>query len=146
MDDFKRILVPVDGSEISERAADKAIALAKAAGGSIDFLYVANLTGATGGRSLKHDISLPESVLDQFKEPGNVALMRMLEKVPEGVNAEKHCLTGLPADTILDFSDKVSASVIVMGSRGLNAAQSMLLGSVSQYLVERAKCPVMIVK
>lgn len=146
MDDFKKILVPVDGSEISERAADKAISLAKAVGGSIDFLYVANLTGATGGRSLKHDITLPESVLDQFKEPGNVVLERMLVRIPAGVQAEKHCLTGLPADTILDFSERNASSVIVMGSRGLNAAQSMLLGSVSQYLVERAKCPVMIVK
>lgn len=146
MNEFNRILVPVDGSEISERAAEQAISLAKLSGGTIDFLYVANITSVTGGQQMAGSMSLPESVLKTIKEAGNTALCRMLAKVPEGIEVRVNCETGLAADVILDFAEKKESDIVVIGSRGLAAATGMLLGSVSQRLVECAKCPVMVVK
>jgi nucleotide-binding universal stress UspA family protein len=54
--------------------------------------------------------------------------------------------TGLPAEVILEYEEILDADLIVMGSRGLGVVKGVLLGSVSQYIIERAKGPVLIVK
>lgn len=146
MNAFSRILVPVDGSEISEHAVEQAINLAQLSKGTIDFLYVANITSVTGGQQMPGSMSLPESVLETIKEAGNTAMRHMLAKVPADIKVCVHCETGLAADVILDFAEKKNSDIVIMGSRGLTAATGMLLGSVSQRLAEYAKCPVMIVK
>lgn len=146
MNDFSRILVPVDGSEISERAAEKAISLAQLSAGTIDFLYVANITGITGGDHLKSDLNLPEEVLERLKASGRQVLERVIKKVPRGMKVNVQCKTGLPAETILETAVELNSSLIVMGSRGLNMAESMLLGSVSQFLLTRGHLPILVVK
>jgi nucleotide-binding universal stress UspA family protein len=47
---------------------------------------------------------------------------------------------------ILDFASSNDIDLIIMGSRGLGIVKGVLLGSVSQYIVEQAKCPVLVVK
>lgn len=146
MNEFSRILVPVDGSKGSEKAVEKAIGLARLSKGSIDFLYVANLTGVTGGAHVANEFHLPEDVLASIRESGNIALDHILKAVPEDVPAKRYVQTGLPAEEIIAFAEKHHSDIIVVGSRGLNAAASLMLGSVSQFLLERATCPVLVVK
>jgi len=69
-----------------------------------------------------------------------------MEKVPEGIACEAFSETGSPAVIILDFAADNDSNLIVMGSRGLGVVKGVLLGSVSQYIVEQAKCPVLVVK
>ncbi len=140
MGEIKRILVPVDGSESSDRAIDKAIALAQACGSKIDFLYVANIN------QLAINACLSDAILDAVTKAGNVILDRALEKVPKEIKAEGFSETGSPAVVILDFAAAENSDMIVMGSRGLGIVKGVLLGSVSQYIVEQAKCPVLVVK
>ena len=146
MNNFSRILVPIDGSEIAERAVKKAIQLAELSGGTIDFLYVANITGVTGGLHWQNNLNLPADVLETLKESGNTVIEKMVKNVPDKINVNRHCKAGLPAEVILAVAKELDSSIIVMGSRGLNAAESMVLGSVSQFILERVKCPVLIVK
>lgn len=146
MNEFSRILVAVDGSKTSERAVEKAITLAKLTGGRLKFLYVANITGVTGGPHAMNNLTLPEDVLASIKASGNASLDHMFKKVPAGLEVECFCETGFPSETILSFAEKRKMDLIVVGSRGLNAAAGMLLGSVSQFLAERAPMPVLIVK
>lgn len=146
MEEFERILVPVDGSKSSAKAVARAVKLAQICGSAIDFLYVANITGVTGGLQLAPPIQLPGDVLEMLKEEGNAAVDEVLAQVPAGLSTERHCLPGSPAETILAFAEKRGSDLIVVGSRGLTAAEGIWLGSVSRYLVERAKCPVMVVK
>ena len=49
-------------------------------------------------------------------------------------------------NVILDFAETNDIDLIVMGSRGLGVVKGVLLGSVSQYVVEQSKCPVLVVK
>lgn len=145
MGDFGRILVPIDGSVTSERAADKAIALASVSKGSIDFLYVATIAGSAAG--LPGDqMELPQEILEKIKSEENVVLGKIVEKVPREIPVKTYCETGKPRKVILDFADKLGSDIIVMGSRGLNPAETILIGSVSQHLIENAKCPVLVVK
>ncbi|MBP2629791.1 MAG: UspA protein [Firmicutes bacterium] len=140
MTNFKRILVPVDGSDSSDRAIDQAIYLAEICEAKIDFIYVANIN------QLAINACLSDAILEAVTKAGNVILDRALAKVPENIKAEGFSETGSPAIVILDVAENENSDLIVMGSRGLGVVKGVLLGSVSQHLVEQAKCPVMVVK
>lgn len=140
MRELKRILVPIDGSDTSDRAIEQAIALAEVCGAKLEFIYVANIN------QLAINACLSDAILEAVTKAGNVILDRALEKVPEGVEAEAFSETGSPAVVILEFANEEDVDLIVMGSRGLGVVKGVLLGSVSQHLVEQAKCPVMVVK
>lgn len=146
MGDFSRILVPIDGSITSEKAARKAIALAAMTLGSIDFLYVATIAGGMNVLPGNNALKLPPDVLETLKESGNAVLKKIVEKAPPGIPIKSHCETGDPKEVIVALADRLESDVIIMGSRGLNPAQSLLIGSVSQYLIENANCPVLVVK
>ncbi|MBQ9364736.1 MAG: universal stress protein [Schwartzia sp.] len=136
----KNILVPVDGSESSDRAIEQASYLAKATGAKLSFLYVANIN------QLAINACLTDAILDAVTKAGDVILDRALEAVPSDVEKESFSETGSPAVVILDFLEDHPVDLVVMGSRGLGALKGVLLGSVSQYVVEQAKCPVLVVK
>src|SRR5262249_31325737 len=53
---------------------------------------------------------------------------------------------GDPADEILRFADEIGADLIVMGSHGRTGVMRVLMGSVSRKVLDRAKCPVLIVR
>ena len=137
---IKNILVPVDGSEGADRAIEKAVMLAQTCGAKLNFLYVANIN------QLAINAVLSDAILDSVTKAGNVILDRALEMVPAGVAKESFSDTGSPAVVILDFAETNDIDLIVMGSRGLGVVKGVLLGSVSQYVVEQSKCPVLVVK
>ena len=137
---IKNILVPVDGSEGADRAIEKAIMLAEICGAKLNFLYVANIN------QLAINAVLSDAILDSVTKAGNVILERALEMVPGTVAKESFSDTGSPAVVILDFAETNDIDLIVMGSRGLGVVKGVLLGSVSQYVVEQSKCPVLVVK
>ncbi|SDN86230.1 Universal stress protein family protein [Bacillus sp. OK048] len=55
-------------------------------------------------------------------------------------------LHGEPGPAIVDYANKEKFELVIIGSRGLNSLQEMVLGSVSHKVVKRVKCPVLIVK
>ena len=138
--EIKNILVPVDGSEGSDRAITHAISMAEVCNAKLNFLYVANIN------QLAINACLSDAILEAVTKAGNVILDRAMEMVPTGIEKESFSETGSPAVAILDFATTNSVDMIVMGSRGLGIVKGVLLGSVSQYIVEQAKCPVLVVK
>ena len=138
--EIKNILVPVDGSEGSDRAITHAISMAEVCDAKLSFLYVANIN------QLAINACLSDAILEAVTKAGNVILDRAMEMVPSGIEKEAFSETGSPAVVILDFAVSNNADMIVMGSRGLGIVKGVLLGSVSQYIVEQARCPVLVVK
>ena len=136
----KNILIPVDGSEGSDRAVTHAITLAEVCSAKLNFLYVANIN------QLAINACLSDAILDAVTKAGNVILDRAMQMVPSGIEKEAFSETGSPAVVILDFAESIEADLIVMGSRGLGVVKGVLLGSVSQYIVEQSDCPVLVVK
>ena len=136
----KEILVPVDGSEGSDRAVAQAISMAEICDAELNFLYVANIN------QLAINACLSDAILEAVTKAGNVILDRAMDLVPSGIEKEAFSETGSPAVVILDFAASNDIDLIVMGSRGLGLVKGVLLGSVSQYIVEQAKCPVLVVK
>lgn len=138
---YQKILLAADGSEHSKRAAKHAFTLAKCMSATkVDIVYVVD------GDSSKHDVLSnwnSANLNDKRKER-----LKEIEADAKntGVNFEIKILHGEPGPAIVDYTNKNGFDVVVIGSRGLNSLQELVLGSVSHKVAKRANCPVMIVK
>ena len=144
MEQFSRILVPVDGSPGSLKALDAAALLAKAGGATLDILTVAYFASETDTENL---VSwLPESVTRPIGPVVHDALSHAEERVRGLVPYELHERTGIPAEAILRVAAEHAQEPIVVGGRGLGRVEGFFLGSVSQEVMERAPGTVIVVK
>ncbi len=145
---IKTILVPVDGSENSQRALTYAIYLANQCNASIHLLHVVNLDTAlvlTTGQTKGHYSFLKE-VKDALKEQGEKILDEAAANIPPAVHHNLTLETGAPGQLILDCAGKYKADVITMGSRGLGLIKGLFMGSVSNHVMGQSPIPVLIVK
>lgn len=126
MSKIKKILVPVDGSVNGCKAVDEAIFFAEKCDAELDFVYVAG--------NINKDI------------PSHIVFDRIWEKLPGERKARKHVKSGQVAKSILEVADEEGSDIIIMGSRGLGLLKGVLIGSVSQKVIEEAKIPVMVIK
>ena len=151
---FSKILVCLDGSKHCERAADKALAIAKESQSCVIILHV--------GQSDSHDshASTPTefTVAWQLRSESPLTSLEMLDdshRAIETINSqfqragmrpEMFFETGHAAAQIVRVAEREGADLIVMGSRGLNPLESLLLGSVSMHVIQHAPCSVLIVR
>ncbi|WP_174727889.1 universal stress protein [Mesobacillus harenae] len=138
---YKKILLAADGSDHSKRAAEHAITMAKCQEGSKIFIVY-----AVDGDSSKSDVLSnwnSANINDKRKERLKDIEAQARES---GVQFEIKILHGEPGPAIVEFTNKNQFDVAVIGSRGLNSLQELMLGSVSHKVAKRANCPVMIVK
>lgn len=63
-----------------------------------------------------------------------------------GIAVKTTILKGVPGPTIVVYANEQDVDVVVIGSRGLNTLQEMVLGSVSHKVMKRVQCPVLVVK
>ena len=61
------------------------------------------------------------------------------------IRGEVRAEIGRPGEVVVNAADKLNASMIVMGSRGLGLVRRTILGSVSEYVIHHTKVPVTIV-
>ncbi|OAY69747.1 universal stress protein A-like protein isoform X1 [Ananas comosus] len=85
----------------------------------------------------KYSRDLADSVMEKAK---NIC------KAYENIRIEEKVAVGDARDVICDMVDKLGADLLVMGSHGYGFIKRALLGSVSDYCIRNAKCPVLIVK
>lgn len=149
----KRILVPVDGSIHSSKAADMALDLAKKYNATLYILHVAagyaayeRFSEAYEGR-VNPEI-LTDTALNTVRSQGEAYLQEVEAKAKaEGLTkVERVYSAGDPADEILNFAERNDVDLIVMGSRGLGRFSRVFLGSVSNKVAHHAHCTVIIVK
>lgn len=140
MNKLHHILVPVDGSEHSCVAVAQAIDLAQQYPIEISFLYVINL------QKIAVDSYLLDEILASQRETGKKILSHITSHIPVDLKVASFVEEGHPADVIVAFAKKNKVDLIIMGSRGLGAIKSVLLGSVSQHVIQHAHCSVLISK
>ena len=136
-----RIVVGVDGSSYSEEALRWAIGQARLTGqpvaAVISWSIPVDYSIGAAGPLMSFDW---EDVAVQTVE-GTIA------KVVEPADADRvsqQVVMGHPARVLLDASE--DAALLVVGSRGRGGFKGMLLGSVSQQVIARAACPVVVVR
>ena len=138
---FRKILLATDGSEYALHAATKAVDVAKLnPKAHIHIVYVI-------------DVSKAKSDMLQYWNSIGVEEQRMKIIKPTvdlikaaGINYSIHFLRGEPGPTLVKYANEESFDLFVVGNRGKNKLQELLLGSVSHKVAKRVNCPVMIVK
>ena len=141
---FKRILVPTDASEYSRRALKTALELARSIQAEVVLLHVSYTPQAYWGYTISYGITVTQEQLDQN---GELALDATLTGIDsEQVVINRRVESGHPVTIILEQIKKENIDLVIMGSHGYGAIAGSVLGSVSQRVLQRASCPVLIIK
>ena len=143
MPKMKAILVAVDGSGTSDRAVSHALDLIDA--GLAAELHLINVQPNLGG-AISSFVS-KEQIDTHHREEGQKALASAIELTKKaGVAAKVHIGVGRQGEVVSDFVTKLSAGLVVIGTRGHTGFAGMLLGSVAQDVIAHVKVPVILVK
>lgn len=150
---YPTILVPHDGSEMSDKAVEESIKLAKVFGSEIILLYVVDEGYAPPSSllsSIRDRVSLREAKneLKRVLETGAEAMLdTTASKIKEGgVKSKIIIRMGSPAKEIVETAKEIKCEIIIMGSRSLKSGRLRALGSVARKVSEIAPCQVMLVR
>ena len=141
---MKKILVPVDGSINSKLALEKAKELAKMGNGQVT---VVTIIKDLSSQLYNLENKDKQEIRKVFKKQGEEILQDGLE-VFKGCSGkiESLLLNGDPAQEIISLSQTGDYDLIIMGSRGLNAFSRLMIGSVSNKVLNHVSISVLIVK
>ena len=142
-----RILVAIDGSDFSERALKSAIELAKSNDSELHVVHAAPTSPPAVPHVVHYGMSLEEK--EQYKQSVRQNFGAHVDRV-EGAREtarDTHLRFAGRVDVeIVGCAEEIGAGLIVVGSRGKNPMQRLLLGSVAESVVSHAPCPVLVVR
>lgn len=144
--EFNDVIVPVDGSESSERAARFAADTVKVTGGQITLVYV-----------FPKAVDNFEFIRIAYAEEGGIERLRqdksrkVFDKARQAIGdtqqeIREELLAGDPSQEIIRYVKDHPGARIVIGRRGLSSFETLLLGSVSEKVARHATAPVTIVR
>jgi nucleotide-binding universal stress UspA family protein len=146
---FKHILLPTDGSKLSDKAVKQAIYLAKSLGAKITAVHVIHKfhlhlqdegflipkIPALKTRFEEEEAALAKKILGSVKGAAKIA----------GVDCDVIVATGdTPYEMIINQASKFKCDLIIMASHGRRGLQGILLGSETQKVLTHSKIPVMV--
>ncbi|HEY3418923.1 MAG TPA: universal stress protein [Methanomassiliicoccales archaeon] len=136
--EIKRILVGIDGSSNSNRAASLAAQVAKKFDAKVTLLFVVSPSD--------HDMLAGKSTyIDEEKGFGEQRMEKAKMAFAEaGITFDTDIEFGNAAEKILTVSER-GYDLVVVGTRGLSAIRGFLMGSVSSQVSQHSKVPVMVV-
>ncbi|OHR63576.1 universal stress protein [Bacillus sp. HMSC76G11] len=137
---FKKVLLAVDGSKNALRAAEKAGHIASLEKSIVTILYVVDAASSKSEVLSEGDRAMRDEHRKQRIYPAETLLKE------KGIEIDLQIKKGEPGPTIASYANENQFDLVIVGSRGLNRLQEMVLGSVSHKVAKRANCPVMIVK
>jgi nucleotide-binding universal stress UspA family protein len=132
---FEQILLAVDGSEHSKKAAAAAADIAKKPGGEVHVLYIHEVGLFAPVESTAEAQALVDGVVEQLQGGG-------VKASGDAIAAR----SGSVAPSILEAARSLGSDLIVMGTRGLSDFSGLLLGSVAHKVIHHADCPVLVVR
>lgn len=149
---IKRILVPLDGSNCSFRAAKYAIEAARLQKAQIFCIHVIT--------KIPYGYSLPGSSIDEYFENAKNQAQGWFNKVTfiatkgwteksdnvADIKAEVFRNVDSVTDAIIDYATKNKIDLIIIGTKGRTGLKRFLMGSVAQGVVQHAHCPVLFVR
>lgn len=139
---FNRIILPVDGSESSDKAVEKSLYLAKKTDLPIISLYIIDMN--IYSKTLSSD-----QVSEQWKailsNEGDSILKDIKKRAEKhNINVKTRMLEGSPSEEIMNTAGK--NDLIIMGIKGKSAIDRILIGSVSENVLHHSSSTVMIVR
>ena len=146
---FKNILIPTDGSELSQKGVTQGVALAKSLGAKVTAFFAAPpatpivyrdhlpVGYATPG---EHEMMIEKAAARHLGVVEKVA--KKARVAYEGV----HVTSDYPEDAILKIAAKKRCDLIVIATHGQGGLRGMFIGSVTQKVLNQSKIPVLVLR
>ena len=145
---YSKILVPVDGSDTSNRGLAEAIRLARLSGGRLKLLHVIDMLSFV--TSPDAGLVMTPEILELIKQGGQQILATARRTVEDaGLQAETVLCEGFAGrvcDFVIDEAQKWGAEVIVLGTHGRRGVGRVLVGSDAEQVVRSSPVPVLLVR
>ncbi len=140
---YKHILVPVDGSYEAELAFEKAVAVAKRNDSDLHLVHVVD------SRAFQNISSFDTTMVEEVTDTAKKTLDKYIQQAKDaGVSSVDYSIEyGAPKTIIArDMPKKLGIDLIMIGATGLNAVERLLIGSVTEYVTRTAVCDVLVVR
>ena len=142
---YDRILVGIDGSELSLQALEQAVGLARDLGSEVTVISVVNelkmpFSAEYGLWARESHDNLIRKVLESL----NSAILKIMENHPD-MKVEARIEEGRPAKRISEIADTEGFDLIVLGKRGIGLVDQLIMGSVTNEVVRISNTPVLVV-
>lgn len=147
---FKHILLPTDGSKLSDRAVQRGIEFAESIGAKVTAVHVIPEFRMMADESFV----LPTSadLKRRYDKEAKARAQKMLDKIAvrakaAGVKYEGVCMMGdVPYEHIIETAKKKKCDIIMMASHGRRGISGLLLGSEAAKVLTHSKIPVLVVR
>jgi nucleotide-binding universal stress UspA family protein len=141
---YKKILVPLDGSALAERAIHHATEIAKGTGAEVILLQVVPIPLARVPEAGQKE---EETSIQEVAARAKAYLERVAARaIKEGVKTRVVILEGAADGAILGFAHNEEVDILVMSTHGRTGLSKALMGSVAEKVMLTTKRPVMLVK
>jgi len=146
---YGHLLVPTDGSKLSDKAIAQAIDLAKSIGATITFLHATpDMPRPIYAEGVPVALVSRKEFMQQCKGEATKVLDKASAKARSAGLQSKvvHITTDAPWESIIAVAKKVKADAIVMASHGRRGIASLLLGSETTKVLTHSTLPVLVVR
>jgi nucleotide-binding universal stress UspA family protein len=144
---YKKILVPVDGSETSLLGLQHAILLAKDQKAALQLLHVVHDYLSADGL---HGVDSSRELLKELRERGQTILNDAASSArKQGVEADTDTVEtplGPVGAAIVEYAERWPADLIVLGTHGRRGIRRLVMGSDAEYVVRTTPVPVLLVR
>jgi nucleotide-binding universal stress UspA family protein len=135
---YEKIAIPLDGSELAERALEYVTGLAAASRAQVTLLHVCTPDQSELGPSRFWDYLLEHAA--------QVLRSRLGDTASEGATVDSTVLFGHPAEEILSYAEKNNVGLIAMTTHGRSGVRRWALGSVAARVTRHSPVPILLVR
>ncbi|MEW6083912.1 MAG: universal stress protein [Chloroflexota bacterium] len=140
---YKKILVPLDGSELAEAVLPHAEALAKSENAELVILRVPNIPA---GEYIALDPVVASTIRKDIREEASKYVNEKVDMLKKDhIKATGLTKEGSVPDTILEVAEETQADMIAMSTHGRTGVKRWLMGSVADKIVHHTHIPVMLI-
>lgn len=140
---FKKILVPIDGSGTADNAFRYGLEMAETYQADLYAVVVADVGEAAYPLM---QVNLDRNGFASVKEKAEAVMERIKKQVPPDIHFTPVIRVGVPGNVITSLVEEESIDLVIMGNSGKGSLSSFIMGSVSQYVIHHVKVPVLIIK
>jgi nucleotide-binding universal stress UspA family protein len=149
MDMFKKILVPLDGSQLAECALPYVKNLVKEGSAKeVTLLNVLKVDITLGGRGEYNEYVNINALREELLDRSGKYLTEMESQfASEGMNVKTESVEGnYPAETISAYAQKNGVDLIVIATHGYTGLKKLMLGSVALGVLHESRIPVLLIR
>jgi len=144
---FKKILVPLDGSDLAERVFPYVLDIAKTRSSMVEIAFIVeHYDMPFHGGVVVDENSLKE--IEQSARKGAEHYVKKIQKrlYSRGINVEAVVLEGKIADTLVDYAGNNGFDLIIMATHGRSGLARWVVGSVADRILHYSNVPVLLIR